>query len=182
MEMKIHIIHYLLFFGIFLIIALVFFWIYIAYKTCKNKKEKILNNNFLYELTEDEQKNFIMPKYLKIIVILLIVSLVFLTCFLTFINIKNYYDNKPKVLPNGTVVYDFSKQRQAKASRILYEYVYTYYIKYSLYIPNLSKNDISAFEYDLNNDGDKEIIGYINSKEYKSHYGYNLYILKKQFI
>ena len=178
MEMKIYIMHYLLFLGILLVTVLVFLGAYIVYKTYNDKKEKILNSNFLYELSEEEQENFIMPKYLKIIIILLIVS----SCFFIFIKIKDYYDNEPEVLPNGTVVYDFSRQRQAKASRILYEYVYAYYIKYSSSILEkyrLSENYISAFEYDLNNDGDKEIIGYINSKEYKSHNGYNLYILKK---
>ena len=108
-------------------------------------------------------------------------------------------NNMPKVLPNGTVVYDFTKQCQPKASKILHEYLLTELIeenkrsldldyiktKYSTiqkYIEAeyfITPNRFCAFEYDLNDDSEKEIIGFTSSSAYWGTAGFSLFILQK---
>ena len=111
---------------------------------------------------------------------------------LTFYFVKKYNDNLPKKLPNGVVVYDFMEQRQPRAKKILYKYLLKD-LK-SDFEKNAKENDkfedwvnlyhidyrrVNAFEYDLNDDGEKEIIGYIVSSAYWGTAGYALYILEK---
>ena len=175
----------ILYLSILLVIVLAIFLVFALYKCFKANKEKLISGKVVYDLPEEfkeSQEEYIMTKRTKAILISFAVLVLFAICFFTFSKIKSYYDNKPKVLPNGTVVYDFSTQRQKKASKILYEYINMYRIKYYNYTleqENISENDIFAFEYDLNNDGENEIIGYVNSEKYKTHYGYSLDILKK---
>ena len=97
----------------------------------------------------------------------------------------------PKKLPDGTVVYDFSTQHQLRASRILYKYLIE---ELNSSVIDEMKNNykeiedvfhvvpqrVNAFEYDLNDDGENEIIGFINSSAYWGTAGFQLFILKKR--
>lgn len=91
--------------------------------------------------------------------------------------------NAPKVLPNGEVEYDFMKQSQPKANKILYEYVLKDLgktPKEAEEMFDVTHDRVKAFEYDLNDDGQKEVIGYVASTTYWCAFGYHLFILEKQ--
>ena len=103
---------------------------------------------------------------------------------LTFYFVKKYNDNLPKKLPNGVVVYDFEKQNNQTAVKILYEHIYDFYYNYPLgkredILSELYEEDIKAIWIDLNDDGESEIIGYIDNKSFETRYGYILYIIEK---
>lgn len=180
----------ILIFGSFFIILL-FGFSYIFFKKQQDKEIQITDNN-IYDLSQEEQEKFITSKYAKKIIISLITLIIVAACSFIFIKIKDYYANKPKVLPNGVVVYDFSKQRQAKASRILYEYIKKEEAPIDDEIEIINddgsvtvikmKSDlsrISAFEYDLNDDGENEIIGFTSNSAYWGTAGFSLFILQK---
>ena len=131
-------------------------------------------------------------KNIKAVLILFIALILMATCFFGFKKVKDYYDNKPKVLQNGTVVYDFSTQRQPQASKILYEYIKEEEAPIDDEMKIINDDDsvtvikmksvlnrISAFEYDLNDDGENEIIGFISNSAYWGTAGFNLFILQK---
>ena len=113
----------------------------------------------------------------RILAIFIIFGIIFFVSYCVVTNIKN----APKALSNGEVEYDFMKQSQPKANKILYEYV----------LKDLGKTPkeaeefkiypevVNAFEYDLNDDGQKEVIGYVVSSAYWGTAGYSLFILKK---
>ena len=72
--------------------------------------------------------------------------------------------NKPITHPDGTIEYDFSKQSQTKASKILYKFVLKELNKTpkeAQDFANITPKTVSAFETDLNGDGKKEIIGVV---------------------
>ena len=125
------------------------------------------------------------------------IGILAIVVFSAFYFVKKYNDNLPKKLPNGAVVYDFGEQVQLKARKILYNYLleeltdHTYSYKgdpidftknpkeaESLF--HLTEYQVAAFEYDLNNDGEPEIIGYSWVSFYLCAQGYELYILQKQ--
>ena len=64
-------------------------------------------------------------KFLIFGIAFIILATFFITKF-----VKNYCDNLPKELPNGTVVYDFKNQSQPRARKILYKDLYDYYFYY----------------------------------------------------
>ena len=91
--------------------------------------------------------------------------------------------NAPKVGADGVIEYDFMKQRQPKASKILYEYMLKNLDKTSKEAEelfNVTPNMVGAFEIDLNDDGQKEVIGYVASGAYWGTAGYSLFILEKR--
>ena len=131
-------------------------------------------------------------KNIKAVLILFIALILMATCFFGFKKVKDYYDNKPKVLQNGTVVYDFSTQRQPQASKILYEYIKEEEAPIDDEMKIINDDDsvtvikmksvlnrISAFEYDLNDDGENEIIGFSTNSAYWGTAGFILFILQK---
>ena len=126
------------------------------------------------------QNSFIGNGFLKkaVLAIFIAVGFVFLCCG----EISNI-ENAPKVLPTGEIEYDFMKQSQPKASKILYEYVLKDLDKPPKEAEKLfdvTKDRVKAFEIDLNADGKKEVIGYVSSTAYWCAFGYHLFILEKQ--
>ena len=193
--MNIFMINNILFLLILLVIVMTIFLTFTTYKYFKDYKTKLMNNNVVYDLPEEykeSQEEYIMPKRINVVFISFVVLILSAICFFTFIKIKSYYDNKPKVLPNGTVVYDFSTQRQPKASKILYEYIKEEEAPIddemkiinddgSVTVIKMKSvlNRISAFEYDLNDDGENEIIGFTSNSAYWGTAGFSLFILQK---
>ena len=197
--MDIFTINNILYLSILLVIVMAIFLIFTTYKYFKDYKTKLMNNNVVYDLPEEfkeSQEEYIMPKWIKAVLISVAVLILAAICFFAFTKIKNYYDNKPKVLPNGTVVYDFSTQRQAKASKILYEYILSDMNNLSLYNykqidftknPEIAKNrfdievnKVYAICIDLNDDGENEIIGYVDAFLYGGAERNEIFILQKK--
>lgn len=84
---------------------------------------------------------------------------------------------------DGTIEYDLSTQSQTKARKILYDYVLKDLNKTpeeAKNIANITPENVNAFETDLNNDGNKEIIGVVYSTMYWGVFGYSLFILEKK--
>ena len=97
--------------------------------------------------------------------------------------IKKHHDNMPYKYPDGKLEYDFSRQSQPRASKILYEYISEDLKKYSTEAKksaNIKLKDIVAFEVDLNDDGVNEIVGFCSSSAFWGTAGYQLFILQKQ--
>ncbi len=95
----------------------------------------------------------------------------------------NLIKSKPLIHPNGTIEYDFSKQSQTKASKILYKYILkdlNKTPKEAQDFANITPKTVSAFETDLNGDGKKEIIGVVFSTYYSCTEGFKLFILEQQ--
>lgn len=93
------------------------------------------------------------------------------------------YKNKPLVHKNGTIEYDFSKQSQYKASRILYKYVQKDLNKTPKELKdfaNITPKSVRAFETDLNGDNQNEVIGVVYTTFYLCTQGFKLFILEKQ--
>jgi hypothetical protein len=91
--------------------------------------------------------------------------------------------NQPITHPDGTIEYDFSKQSQPKASKILYKFVLkdlNKTTKEAQDFANITPKTVSAFETDLNGDGKKEIIGVVFSTLYMGSTGYSLFILEEK--
>jgi len=91
--------------------------------------------------------------------------------------------NKPITHPDGTIEYDFSKQSQPKASKILYKFVLKELNKTpreAQDFANITPKTVSAFETDLNGDGKKEIIGVVFSTYYSCTEGFKLFILEQK--
>lgn len=91
--------------------------------------------------------------------------------------------NKPITHPDGTIEYDFSKQSQPKARKILYKFVLKELNKTpreAQDFANITPKTVSAFETDLNGDGKKEIIGVVFSTLYWGTAGYSLFILEEK--
>ncbi len=91
--------------------------------------------------------------------------------------------NQPITHPDGTIEYDFSKQSQTKASKILYKYILkdlNKTPKEAQDFANITPKTVSAFETDLNGDGKKEIIGVVFSTYYWGTAGYSLFILEEK--
>lgn len=104
----------------------------------------------------------------------------FITCPVFGCSITN---NKPITHPDGTIEYDFSKQAQTKASKILYKFVLKELNKTSKEaqdFANITPKTVSAFETDLNGDGKKEIIGVVFSTLYLGKAGISLFILEEK--
>ena len=111
--------------------------------------------------------------------ILFLISL-FITCPVFGCNLTK---NKPIIHSDGTIEYDFSKQSQPKASKILYKYILKDLNKTpqeAQDFANITPKTISAFETDLNGDGKKEIIGVVFSTLYWGTAGYSLFILEEK--
>ena len=91
--------------------------------------------------------------------------------------------NLPINHPDGTIEYNFSKQSQTKASKILYKFVLNELNKTpreAQDFANITPKTVSAFETDLNGDGKKEIIGVVFSTYYWGTAGYSLFILEEK--
>ena len=91
--------------------------------------------------------------------------------------------NKPITHSDGTLEYDFSKQSQPKASKILYKFVLkelNQTPKEAQDFANITPKTVSAFETDLNGDGKKEIIGVVFSTLFWGTAGYSLFILEEK--
>ncbi len=90
----------------------------------------------------------------------------------------------PKTLPDGTIEIDFMKDRPNwLASRILYNHVLKELDKTpkeAKEFANIEPKYVAAYFVDLNNDGKKEIIGYVGSTFYMGSAGYSLFILQKK--
>lgn len=115
---------------------------------------------------------------MKKIWILWLISL-FITCPVFGCSLTK---NKPITHPDGTIEYDFSKQSQTKASKILYKYILKNLNKTpkeAQDFANITPKTISAFETDLNGDGKKEIMGVVFSTYYWGTAGYSLFILEE---
>lgn len=110
---------------------------------------------------------------------LCILFLIFLfACPVLGCNIKK---NNPITHSDGTIEYDFSKQKQAKASKILYKYILKDMgktPKEARDFANITPQNVSAFETDLNGDGKKEIIGVVFGAYYWGTAGNSLFILE----
>ncbi len=118
-----------------------------------------------------------MKKWYFVFGILFLILLVFIGVY----RIKNNYDNMPYKYPDGKLEYDFSRQSQPRASKILYEYISEDLKKYSTEAKksaNIKLKDIVAFEVDLNDDGVNEIVGYDNSSFYCGTLKKTIFILK----
>lgn len=101
-------------------------------------------------------------------------SFLFISCPVFGIGLSK---NKPVKLPEGIIEYDFSKQSQSGASKILYKYVLEGLNKTSqeaVVFANISPRSISAFELDLNDDGTNEIIGLVWAPCYWGTAGYSI--------
>ncbi len=90
----------------------------------------------------------------------------------------------PKTLPDGTIEIDFMKDRPNwLASRILYNHV----LKEVKMSPKEAKdayivpNAVKAYFVDLNDDGNKEIIGIVNSSFYIGSAGHSLMVMEGNF-
>ena len=95
----------------------------------------------------------------------------------------NFTKSKPIIYPDGTIEYDFSKQSQTKASKVLYKYILkdlNKTFKEAQDFANITPKTVSAFETDLNGDGKKEIIGVVFSTLYWGTAGYSLFILEEK--
>ena len=104
----------------------------------------------------------------------------FITCPVFGCNLTK---NQPITHSDGTIEYDFSKQSQPKASKILYKYVLKDLDKTpkeAQDFANITPKTVSAFETDLNGDGKKEIIGVVFSTYYLCTEGFKLFILEQQ--
>ena len=81
-------------------------------------------------------------------------------------------------------VYDLSKNKEPNAQKILYEYVLRDLDSTPKTLEenfNIVFDNVYAFEYDLNDDGEKEVIGIVYSTiYYGSLLGYHTFILQKQ--
>ena len=87
--------------------------------------------------------------------------------------------NQPITHPDGTIEYDFSKQSQTKARKILYKFVLKELNKTprkAQDFANITPKTVSAFETDLNGDGKKEIIGVVFSTYYWGTAGYSFFL------
>ena len=190
----------ILFLLILLVIVMTIFLTFTTYKYFKDYKTKLMNNNVVYDLPEEykeSQKEYIMQKRINVVFISFVVLVLFAICFFTFTKIKSYNDNKPKTLPNGTVAYNFFPQKtNLKAKNVLHKYLLIELNRYNksedefidfvespqkaeeLY--GLTKDSIYALEYDLNDDGENEIIGFSAAGFYYCAQGYSLYILEKK--
>ena len=94
----------------------------------------------------------------------------------------NWTKSEPIIYPDGTIEYDFSKQSQNQASKILYKYILkdlNKTPKEAQDFANITPKTVNAFETDLNGDGKKEIIGVVFSTYYWGTAGYSLFILEK---
>ena len=101
-------------------------------------------------------------------------------CFLSGIVICQL--NKPKTNSDGTIEYNFLKQSQIISKLILYKYVLKDLKKTPKELKefaNITLKSVKAFSYDLNDDGEKEIIGVVYSSYYWGTAGYSLFILEK---
>ena len=101
-------------------------------------------------------------------------------CFLSGIVICQL--NKPKTNSDGTIEYNFLKQSQIISKLILYNYVLKDLNKTPKELKefaNITLKSVKAFSYDLNDDGEKEIIGVVYSSYYWGTAGYSLFILEK---
>ena len=80
------------------------------------------------------------------------------------------------------LTYDFIKNSEPEASKILYEYISheEYMTDEFLELAHITPKSACAFEYDLNNDGENEIIGLIYSSGFFGSAGHSLFILQKQ--
>ena len=111
-----------------------------------------------------------------------ILSIIFMICSGVFI-LKKHNDNMPYKYPDGKTEFDFNKQNQPKASRILYKYILeseNLTAKEAKKSKDITPNQVRAFELDLNDDGVNEIIGFCSKSQYWGTAGYSLFILKKQ--
>ena len=80
------------------------------------------------------------------------------------------------------LTYDFIKNSEPEASKILYEYILQDedMTDEMLELAHITPKSAFAFEYDLNDDGENEIIGLVYSTYYWGTAGYSLFILQKQ--
>ncbi len=101
--------------------------------------------------------------------ILLILILVILAIIIYYIK-----DNK-NLLSSDVNIF----KNDNNASEILYKYLNNDEL-IKLYPDKCSKQNMFAFEYDLNNDGINEIIGYPDCILYEGSLGKTLFILKKE--
>ena len=111
---------------------------------------------------------------------ILFLIFLFITCPVFGCNLTK---NQPITHPDGTIEYDFSKQSQTKASKILYKYILkdlNKTPKEAQDFANITPKTVSAFETDLNGDGKKEIIGVVFSTYYWGTAGYSLFILEEK--
>ena len=76
-------------------------------------------------------------------------------------------------------VINFDKTCDKEASKILYEYIKKEYSMSFLELTNVTKESCIATFYDLDSDGESEILGYVSSFAFQGTAGYSLYILKK---
>ena len=120
-----------------------------------------------------------MKKLILIFSILFLISLGVISGYF----IKKHYDNMPYEYPDGKIEYDFSRQSQTRASKILYQYILdtekmtpAYAKKHA----DISQNNVYAFTFDLNNDGEDEIIGFADSFYYCGTMKKSILILQKQ--
>ena len=82
-------------------------------------------------------------------------------------------------------VYDLSKNSEPNAQKILYEYVLRDLDSTPKTLEenfNIVFDNVYAFEYDLNDDGEKEVIGIVYSTYYWGTAGYSLFILQKKGV
>ena len=111
---------------------------------------------------------------------LLFLIFLFISCPVFSCNLTK---NQPITHPDGTIEYNFSKQSQTKASKILYKFVLKELNKTpkeAQDFANITPKTVSAFETDLNGDGKKEIIGVVFSTYYSCTEGFKLFILEQQ--
>ena len=81
------------------------------------------------------------------------------------------------------LTYDLSENSEPEASKILYEYILQdkYMTDELIKDADITQDSVRAFEYDLNDDGENEIIGVVYSTLYYGAIsGYDLLILQKQ--
>ena len=115
-------------------------------------------------------------------VIIIFLSYLFIFCYYPCFG-SDLSKGKPLIRSNGTIEYDFSKQSQKKASKILYEYVLkdlNKTPKEAQNFANITPKTVKAFETDLNNDGQNEIIGVVFSTFYSCTEGLKLFILENK--
>ena len=111
-----------------------------------------------------------------------ILSIIFMICGRAFI-VKNHNDNMPYKYPDGKTEFDFNKQNQPKASRILYKYILeseNLTAKEAKKSNDITPNQVRAFEFDLNDDGVNEIIGTVNTVYYCGAIRNPIFILQNQ--
>lgn len=113
----------------------------------------------------------------------LVISLLIGIFGLCFAYGYDIYKNKPLVHKNGTIEYDFSRQSQFRASRILYKYIQNDLNKTPKELKdfaNITPKSVRAFETDLNGDNQNEVIGVVYSTYYWGTSGYSLFIINNE--